>query len=158
VEKDDRAFVSGLFSIGSELSKFAELSDKAKAVHARIVACRLRLAEIAIRTALPAATDNTVSVRFLESGHGNRVADDTAFLTNVSGARLTQVLVVLEMTGAGGETFSNCFFADAWEPGQTLLAVCRSESPDRETVHDVKRLRVRVLAAERSSRTAELAF
>jgi len=158
IDKDDGAFLRGLLGVGTELSKFGELSDRAKAIHARIVACRLRLAEIAARTAPPEATGDTATIQFQESRAFNSVANDTVLLKNVSGARLSQAMVVLELTGATGETFSNCFFADTWEPDQTLLAVCRSDNPGRETVHDVKRLRLRVIAAERSSRTVDLAF
>jgi hypothetical protein len=156
LEKDDRGTLIGLLGIGSELSKLSEETDKASAVHTRIVACRLRLAEIVRRAARPEATSDTVSYTFVESRPFSQIESDTLYLTNVSGVRLTDVFVAVELTGASGETFSNGYFADAWEAGETRLAVCRSERPGRETVHDVKKVRFQVFAAERTSRQGEL--
>lgn len=158
MEDDGRGFFLALLGVGSELSRFGELMEKASIVHARVVACRLRLADVIARTAPPESTENTVTARFAESRGFFSIARDTLFLTNVAGKRLEQVAVVVELTGASGETFSNCFYADAWEPGQTLLAVCRSERPGRETVANVKRIRFRVLSSDRTSRLGELLF
>ena len=158
IEDDGRGFFLALLGVGSELSKFGEFTEKACAIHARVVACRLRLADVLARTAAPESAEGTVTARFAESRGFFSIASDTLFLTNVAGKQLEEVAVAVELTGATGETFGNCFYADAWEPGQTLLAVCRSERPGRETVHDVKRVRFRVFAAGRTSRLGELTF
>lgn len=156
LDNDNRGFMLGLLGVGAEVSRFAELMEKMNAIHLRIVACRLRVAEFAERSAPPEVKGGTVTAQFTQSGGLSPVTSDTLFLKNVSGTSLTQVVVVLELTGASGETFSNCFYTESWKPDQTLLAVCRSERPGRETVGGVKRVQFRVISAERSSRWGDL--
>jgi hypothetical protein len=155
---DKEGFLIGLLGVGAELSKFGESTRRMNSVHQRVVACRLRAAEILSGLALKEGTENTVSSEFKESRGWGTIESDTLFVTNVSGVRLTKVALRLELTGASGETFSNCFYKDSWEPKEVLLAVCRSEVPGRETVSNVKRVRYRVHSAERTSRLGDLKF
>lgn len=156
LDNNDGGFLLGLLGVGSELSKISEFSDKVSTIHSRIVACRLRVAEIAARQAEPESTADTVTAAFSESRGPGTVSSDTLAMRNVSGQRLTNVMVVTELTGRSGERFSNLFFADSWEPNQVLLAICRSESPGRETVRNVVQVRFRVIADQRTSRLADL--
>lgn len=156
LDDDDRGALIALLGIGSEFSKIHEVNQRLSTAHARVVACRLRLAGLARKVAGPEATTNTVAARFVESGFGSSVASDTLFLENVTGGRLTNALVVVELLGSDGSVFVNCFFTEAWEPAETRLAICRSERPARETVAGVRRVRCRVLASERMSRLLEI--
>lgn len=155
VREDNREAGLGLLGIVSEVSKIKEASDRLNTIHARFVACRLRLAEAAGRVRAQPASGAPVEVRFQESGFGAPVASDTISLSNRSGSPLTDAIVVTELTGASGETFSNCYFADSWAPGATLLAICQSSAP-RETVDQVKLVRCRVFAAEITSPLMEV--
>jgi hypothetical protein len=156
LDNNDGGFLLGLLGVGSELSKFSEFADKVSTVHSRIVACRLRVAEIAAKQAQPESSADTVSAAFSEARGFGTVANDTLAMRNVSGQRLTNVMVVTELTGRSGERFSNLFFAESWEPNQVLHAICRSDSPGRETVQNVTQVRFRVIADQRTSRLADL--
>lgn len=156
VDKNDGGFWLGILGVGSELSKIREFSARVSTIHSRIVACRLRVAEIAVKHAQPESAADTATATFYESGGLSSVANDTLEIRNVSGQRLTNVMVVTELTGRSGERFSNLFFADAWEPNQVLIAISKSESPGRETVHNVTQVRFRIMADQRTSHLAEL--
>ena len=156
VNDDSRELVTGLLGVGMEFSKISEVSDRAASIHARVMACRLRLAEAAMRTAPPEVSGSPIQLGFSESGVDPGVTSDRIWLQNISGARRTDVVIVTELAGESGERFSNCYFVDRWEPGQTLLAICRSEQPGRETVHHVTLVRCRAIAAEKSSRVIDL--
>jgi hypothetical protein len=155
-DNDDHAFMEGIASLTDELSKLNDFKQRLETVHSRLVACRIRVLELANKVRLPEATGDTVEPDFIEAGSGSAVAHDTLYIKNISGERLTKVILALELVGQSGEAYSNCFFADSWEPGQTLLAICRSDSPTRETVSQVRRVRFRIITAERSSRAGEL--
>jgi hypothetical protein len=158
INDDDRAFFLGLLGLGVELSKLSETSDRVRTLHARVVACRLRLAEVAGQRAAPEASSDTINWAFEESKFGSPIPNDRLTMKNVAGITMTDVFVVTELTGRRGETFSNCYFTRRWENGQTLIANCSSGSGGRETVNNVARVRCRVIAAERSSRTGELVW
>lgn len=154
LDNSDGGFLIGLLGVGGELSRFSEFSDRMSTIHSRVVACRLRIAEIAAKQALPESAADTVNATFTEARGLGTVASDTLALRNVSGERLTHVMVVTELTGRSGDRFSNLFYAESWDPNQVLLAICRSERPGRETVHNVVQVRFRVIANERTSRLA----
>lgn len=156
LDNNDGAFMLGLLGVGSELSKISEFSDRVSSIHSRIVACRLRVAEVAVKNAQPESEADTVTAAFTEARGFNSVANDTLALRNVSGQRLNNVMAVTELTDKSGERFGNLFYAEHWEQNQVLLAICRSERPGRETVHDVVRVRFRVVSDERTSRLADL--
>ena len=156
VDNNDRAFMLGLLGIGSELSKRSEFMDRLASIHAQMIACRLRVAEVALKNAKPESTSDTATGAFAESRNPFDDINDTLTLRNVSGQRLNNVLVITELTGADGEQFNNLFFAERWEPDQVLLAICKSDRPARETVHNVARVRFRVISDERTSRLADI--
>lgn len=156
VEDDSEGVLLGLLSIGSELSKVSEFTDRVEVIHARIVACRLRVWELAARSALPESTADTVTGAFTEVGRLSTVASDTLAVRNVSGLRLTNVILVVELTGGANDRFTNVYFAERWEPDQILRAICRSESPGRETVRNVQLVRFRVMSDQRTSRLGEI--
>lgn len=151
LENSSQGFLLGLLGVGSELSKLSEYAEKWSTVHARVVACRLRVAEIAAIQSVAESTTPVVSASFAESRGAGTVASDTISLRNVSGARLSNAMVVTELTGRSGERFSNLYFVRTWEPDQVMWAVCRSESPGRETVRNVMQVKCRVIADERTS-------
>lgn len=148
VADDNAAFFLGLLGVGAELSRFSEFDEKLKAAHAKIVAARLRVAEIASEQAAPAVTTSVVSANFAESRGPGTVPNDTLTMRNTSGRPLNNVMVATELTGLSGERFSNLYFVDKWEPNQALQAICRSASPGRETVRSVTQVRFRVFSDE----------
>lgn len=153
-DDDKAAFFSGLgFLI--ELGKLTEATGAVRTIHARILACRLRLAEVCVKRARPEVDGNTINWRFEESGVDAGVKQDRFLLSNVSGENLTHALLVTEVAGADGDIVSNVYFADRWDAGQSMQALCASESLWRETVHHAKRMRCRLFSDERTSRLGE---
>ncbi len=147
LDGDDRGTVVGLLSVGSELIAMDEFMRRIEAIHARLVACRIRVGEAAWRARSSSRREPGIAAEFAESGiAGSVVAEDTLALTNRSGRVLTNAMVIVELTGRDGEQFTNLYYTDRWDSDRTLLAVCRSERPSRETVHHVVRVRARVLA------------
>lgn len=154
--ESDGAFARGMIGVGSELSRHSEYAEKLSTIHAKMVGCRLRVAEIAVSQAAAESSVDTIAAVFLESRGPGTVANDTLAMRNVSGVRLVNVMVVTELTGKSGERFRNLFFADSWDPDQILLAISQSASPGRETVTDVSKVLFRVLADGHTSRLVEL--
>lgn len=156
LENDDRGFWLGILGGISEAGKIMEYHDKLGDLHSRVVACRLRVAEAAVKQAAAEAGGNTVTAGFAERTGFNGVENDTLSLRNVSGQKLTNVMVVTELVGESGERFSNLYYAEVWEPEKVMLALCRSAYPGRETVRDVMRVRFHVLADQLTSRVGEI--
>lgn len=154
LDDDNHKVMLGLLGMGVEFSKQTEFVAQVRGLHARIIACRLRLVEVASRVAAQ-GVNRGFELRFQESGYFGP-PDDHILVTNTSGIRLTDVLLVTELRGRSGETFSNSYFAKRWEPGQQLIATCQSDKPVRETVQGVQLVRARVFAAEGSTGIAEL--
>jgi hypothetical protein len=152
LDNKDGGFLFGLLGIGSELSKISEYTDRLATIHSRIIACRIRLAMLAVKQANRESTANTIEWEFRKAGAVAGTTDDTLCLKNISGLRLTGAMVIAELTGKAGETFSNVFYVDQWEPGQTMLAVCSSRGLASETVPEVVQVRARLLSHERTSR------
>jgi hypothetical protein len=155
LDNDEGGFLFGLLGVGSELSKVKEFSEKVDRVHDRVLACRLQARDAVLSSAQPESRAITCQFRFTEVAAYNNVASDTLSLTNVSGQKLTDVVAIVELKNDSGESFSNLFYAKKWEPAQTLVAICPSGPPWRETVHRVSRVRVRVVCNERTSRLAD---
>lgn len=146
------AFFLGLLGIGTELNTLSAYGDKLTMIHTRLVACRLRLAELAVKECERRSTGEIAMFEFSEMGHlGSTVNEDTLKVRNVSGTRLSHVMVLTDLTGKAGENFKNMFYVDAWEPDQTLQAVCPSGPMGRETVRGVSQVRVRVISDEKAS-------
>lgn len=144
---EEGAGLAWLMGIGAEASRHAEHSDRMKLQHTRIVSARLQAAAMALAEKRKPAARSLATAEFHESGLGSHVSEDTLILTNTSGGTLNEVIVIVEMTGRGGERFSNVFAADEWLSGRFMLATCPSGPPVRETVRDVRRIDVQVLAA-----------
>jgi len=68
MENNDQAFLLGLLGVGSEISKLSEVDHKVSTLHTRLVACRLRVAEVALQSARPESPTNPVTARFAEVG------------------------------------------------------------------------------------------
>jgi hypothetical protein len=153
---NDLQLLMSLLGAGIEIVKITEHIEKFSDLHARVVADRLRLADIAARRAAGKANAIAFDARFEESGLFRQVKSDTLTVTNRSAMPLSNVILEVQITGSSGEAFTNAFFAPTWDPGQALLAVCRSEPPGRETVHDVTRVRCRVIASEGMSGVADI--
>lgn len=153
---DNGAFFLGLLGMGSELNELSRYSDKLSMIHSRMVACRIRLAELVMSEGRQESSSAVFSWQFFESGRlGSVTKEDTLKLRNVSGILLNHCLVITELTGKAGDHFTNLFFIDAWAPEQALLAVAPSGPIGRETVRQVSQVRVRVLSDERTSALSE---
>lgn len=146
---DDAAFFSGLLSVGAELAAVSEWSERLRSAHVRIVACRLRLAELAKQHAAPPCSGVEVSLGFEEVGVDAGSTSDTIVLAMQGSRTLTNVVVIVDLFGKFGDVFSNCYFLPVWQPGEAKEAVLAS-SPRwaRETVTNVQRIRCLVLADE----------
>jgi hypothetical protein len=152
----DGMFLLGLLGVGAEVSRQSEYLSRVEGIHARMIACRLRAGAIAIRRAPRPAESPTVTAVFVETDGWNPNQSDTLSLRNVSGERLTNVIVLTELHGASGERFKNLFYVEAWQPDAVLLAIHRSARPTRETVRNVKRVQFMVISDQRASKREEI--
>jgi hypothetical protein len=154
-EGDDIGLFLGLLSGAGELNRFASVVSLMEVQHARIVACRLRMAEI-LRRDGPSETASFIEARFEESGLFSSVRNDTLTLTNTSDDLLKHAAVLVELTGKSGERFVNLFYVERWPPKQSMIAVCPSDRPFRETVSSVRIVRCRVITTTATSPLIEL--
>lgn len=157
VNDDSGAFLSGLLGMGGEVVRLHQVSQQLETAHARVVACRLRVADAAMRLAVPPGAGPVVELDFQERGVDDGVTRDALVLRNVSGRPLTGVVVISVLVGETGDEVRNCFFADRWEADGVLVGVCNSAAPFRETVHHVKQVQCMVVAVECSSGVVQLA-
>lgn len=155
INNDDRAFMLALFDGAVAAGKLDAWKNQLNPIHTSIVSCRLRAAQ-AVMDASPAETPGLkVDGRFVETGVTPGAAFDALVLTNSTGRTLTDVAVVTNLVG-NGDAFANVYTVALWPAGQSLVARCRSESPGRETVHNVTRVQYRVLAKEATGPLVEL--
>lgn len=144
----DREVIFSMLGAASEFSKLKELMDKVEQIHVRTVACRLQVAEEAVRDAPPALAGSPFVLEMFESGVSSRIKTDTLRLTNTTDTPFTDVMVLTELSGSTGERFANLYFVPRWEARQTLLALFESDQPERETVRGITSVKVRVIANE----------
>jgi hypothetical protein len=148
--------IGNLLNAASGLSELARMAAFDAELHAEIVSVRLEAAqelETHYRRMSP-ASNIKVSFDGSQSSFWSLFDDDTISVTNNSPAVLHEVVLYVRLQGADPkEVFANIFYAEQWNPGQTIRLVCKGSEP-RETVSDMNLISVQAFAREEAFETA----
>jgi len=148
-EDDSLQLFGGLWSAANEIDKINEYTKEMEQAHVKIIECRKKVIS-ALKSGKPSSSSAKLAeTYFQQSGYlTSFFPDDTLVLKNKTRKTIHHVMVTVRLIGMNGDTFDNLYYADQWKSGEQLKAICRSDRPFRETVHQVSRVRYQIFADE----------